>query len=240
MLKPIIEIKPKPQPDKLRLEWGLQVQDGSFLWEYENLTARVYCDPFPDIGTPQLLGSGLDGKQQTRTKGYTIPFPFLELGEGWEKTESGFSPGMPFASPQGKCYPLHFKGLTPEPDAVVGYIPVECPISSTDWLDKPVTIWVEFGYTDGGAFHSVHTSERFTFGKAEAGSPEEKALPDVKIPDDERVTRRGAAPKLMISYARADMQKYGINEVALRLNKQHYYHQLPLSVIRRIARSPIW
>ena len=221
----VTEIKPKPQPDKLRLEWGLPVEDGRFLWEHDNLTVRVYCDPFPDIGTPQLLGSGLDGKQQTRTKGYVIPFPFLELGEGWETTESAFRPGMPFASSRGKCYPLHFKlkGVSPEPDAVVGYIPVAFPISSTDWLDRPVTIWAEFGYVDGDTFHRVHTSERFQFGKAETGSPADKVLPDIDIPDDERVTHRGAAPKLMISYARADMQKHGINEVALRLNRQHYY-----------------
>ena len=108
--KSILEVRVKFDTDSLLVEWGMQVNDHKWLFQYPMLEVRLYVDPFPDFGRPELMNSPLPDRSTTIGKSFGIPYtPFTIYRE---VAGPAFLPGTVFADADGKCYPVTLD-LTP-------------------------------------------------------------------------------------------------------------------------------
>ncbi len=222
MPAPITEVTIKPAPDKLRLEWGLPVEDGSWVWDQPHLEVRLYCRPFPDFGKPTLLDMDLDGTEITHTSGGMFKLPFVDITVGKDKSRSAFRPGTVTADPTGKYYPLHFDlhDAHIPPDGVICHPAVEWPVDG-NWLEQPFACWVVFGYTARGEFIPVNQEPPYEH-RPEGKAADERLPDDVPtVPREQRVQRRAESPKLFISYSHNDL--FPVNSITKRLNDEFYY-----------------
>ena len=159
MPEPIVEVSVRPAADKLRLEWGLSVGGGQWLWSQPQLEVHLYCEPFPTTyGNPELIHAGLEGFTTTYTgqAGFHIPIVPVDWTFGKEKGRGGFYAQPVSSDSEGRYFPLHLHldEITPG-DAAVRYFPIEWPVDAT-WLCQPFRWWVEFGYrTHSGKFIQV-------------------------------------------------------------------------------------
>jgi formylglycine-generating enzyme required for sulfatase activity/energy-coupling factor transporter ATP-binding protein EcfA2 len=214
----ILEVRAKFAPDSLLIEWGMPVSDRKWAFPHDKLEVRLYADPFPDFGRPELMNSPLPDRQTTFSKSFPIPLTPFTIGR--EVTSSAFLPGTVFADPDGKCYPaaLDLAQIDIPAGAVITYPALRWP-APVGWLKTPHIITVRFGATVGGKFEKVG---EFSFSSAEAVS-DQPVLPDVVLPAEsaQRIRRRGAAPKIFISYSRRDIVL--ASNMAYALNRKHYY-----------------
>lgn len=190
MPEPIIEVSVKPSADKLRLEWGMVIEDGRWLWGQPHLEVHLYCEPFPPgYGNPELIHTGLDSIQTTHTgqAGLRTSFVPVEWTFGKEKTRSGFFTRRVTSDGEGRYFPLylHLEDVTPG-EGPVEYFPVEWPVDA-GWLSKPFKWWVDFGYRPRGKFKRV----------VRVASPVE-TLPS----GSETKVDPATAPRVFISYQR--------------------------------------
>lgn len=223
MPDPITEVKLTTTAEGLRLEWGMPVADGTrrWLWPGRTVEVRLYCAPYPAFGKPELLTANLDGRHTTRGVSFTIPFAEIGLGFTGEVTESAFRPGLPAADPSGRFYPvtLTFNPADIPDGGVICYPSLIWTVSSPDWLKQPFTAWAVFGHSERGTFIPIY--ELPPVEHKPEGVPALPAVAEEPLPESERVRRRGATPKLFISYSRHDLA--AVNNIARRLGNEHYY-----------------
>lgn len=214
----IVEVRAKFDAESLLIEWGMPVSDRKWVFPYNQLEVRLYADPFPDFGRPELMNSPLPDRQTTFSKSFAIPLTDFTVGR--EATSSAFLPGTVFADPDGKCYPavLDLTQIDIPAGAVITYPALRWPVPA-GWLKTAHTITVHFGATVRGKFKIV---EQFSFSSAEAVS-DQPVLPDIVLPVEsaKRIRRRGATPKVFISYSRRDIVL--ASNMAYALNRKHYY-----------------
>jgi hypothetical protein len=221
MSAPIVEVRIKPSSNRLRLEWGLTVQDHKWVWDQPKIEIRLYCRPYPDFGKPTLLDTDLDDLHTTYTSSGAFKIPFIDVTVGKEKSRGGFRPGMVAADPTGKYYPVEIDLSDVEIPAggVICYPAVEWPVGSA-WLEKPFDCWAVFGYTARGEFLPVHQVPPYEH--RPEGAPSHPVLPDIPtVPYEDRVRRRGATRRLFISYRHTDI--FAVNQIARRLSDEFYY-----------------
>ncbi|MEQ8673153.1 MAG: SUMF1/EgtB/PvdO family nonheme iron enzyme [Aggregatilineales bacterium] len=217
----IVEVRLTPRENSLRLAWGMTVAEGKWLWGRKQLEVRLYCQPFPDFGKAELTDMPLSDRERVYGSSFSLPFINLGYQLNKEVNRNAFRTGTVFASPDGKCYPLYFD-LEDEDlpaGAVVTYPAVEWEVKTPDWLKEAHTFWVDFGYTLGNTFYPVGDRHRYEYTPDE--NKADTTLPDVTISKDQRVQRRGAAPKLFVSYSHANTSQ--VAPLAQRLSREQYY-----------------
>lgn len=220
----IVEVRAKFESGSLLIEWGMPVSDGKFLFPYKQLEVRLYADPFPDFGRPELMNSPLPDRQYSRNRNINIPQFFslpVGLSFGDETSKTDFRIGYVSDDVnRNKYYPVTLN--LDKKDIPAGgytiYPAISWPVPA-GWLKTPRTITVLFGSMVKGKFEIV---EQFNFSSTEAVS-EQPVLPDVMLPVEsaKRIRRRGATPKLFISYSRRDIVL--ASNMAYALNRKHYY-----------------
>ena len=218
MTEPILEVKIKPLEDKLRLSWGMAVENGKYAWKPGSLQVRLYAEPFDDLnfGKPELMNMQAATKETSSS--ISIPIANLLTFSG-EKSNQAFRAGTVFSDPHGRCFPVHLdlSDETVPAGAVIAYPIIEWPAD----MSHSFTAWVQFGYEKNDRFEVVHRAGPFVH-HPDADTEEDIKLPTVEIvPDEERAHRRGAAPRLFISYAHHNMGQ--VNEIATRLSNEFYY-----------------
>ena len=221
MTEPIVEVRLQVTSDSLQLEWGMPVtKDRKWQWPHQELEVRLFCDPFPNLGKPELLNTPIEHRESTYGYGLNFGLPFelkfLSFSANREFTQSRFEPGAVFASPDGKCYPvtLRLRHEDIPAEGVICYPLVKWPVETEDWLKSARLFWVQFGYTKDGRFNEV---ERETF-RQEPNAPDKHVLPDISVPESERPRRRAATPKIFISYSRHNL--YTVKPIARRLGDE--------------------
>ena len=224
MTQPILEVTLRPTATGLRLEWGMPVENRQKRWVYDRreLEVRLYCRPFLDFAKPELLNMSADAR--TTTRGASFVVPFLDgLSLYGESSKSGFRPGVTTADAIGKFYPVMFTLSADDipTGGAITYPALEWQVTTPDWEKQAFSAWVVFGYTDRDTFIPVHETPPL-----EVTPPEGAKLPD--LPDDtptveqkRRVRRRGATPRLFISYSRTDT--FAVNKIAYDLSDRYYY-----------------
>jgi formylglycine-generating enzyme required for sulfatase activity len=215
MTEPIIEIRFQINDDSIQLEWGMTVTDDhKWQWTHPSLEVRLFCDPFPNLGKPQLLNTPIE--HRSSTYGLTFDVPFLPFSATREATASSFRPGTVFASPAGKCYPvtLQLSDQDIPTDGVICYPLLKWPVEIKDWLKSSHLFWVQFGYTQDDSFIEVMQQ---TF-QQKPDMPKSAVLPDISVPDAERPRHRAASPKIFISYSRHNL--YTVQPIVRRLGDE--------------------
>ena len=226
MPEPIVEIKVTPSTDKLRLEWGMTVADGKWLWTHPHLEVHFYCEPFPTTyGNPGLIHTGLDSIQTTHTgqAGFRIPFVPVDWSFGKEKTRSGFLTRRVTSDAEGRYFPLYLHlGDVPPGDGPIEYFPVEWPVDAA-WASQPFRWWVDFGYRARSKFERF---KRFTQPSGVEHTPAPTATVDA-----------ATAPHVFISYQREAEET--AHDVHQYLERAGFRVWQDVDNIRHTARWPV-
>jgi hypothetical protein len=165
MPEPIVEVQLLPQENTLHLSWGMNVEEGKWLWPHKTLELRLYCEPFPLFGQVQIQHMAMRSRTDNTTVSGGLPF-FSNIGvsHGKEISEDAFRPTGVIADPEGKCYTLLFDlvKIDVPAGAVVMYPSVEWSVNTPNWLNETRTFWMHFGHTENGVFHKIHSTEPFS------------------------------------------------------------------------------
>jgi len=158
MPEPIVEVDVKRARDKLRLEWGMSIDAGKWLWDHPHLEVRFYCAPFPaTYGNPELIHIGLEhlGTTHTSSGSFRIPIVPVDWSIGKEKSRGAFLAKPVTSDGEGRYFPLYLLLDDIKPgDGAVQYFPVEWPVDEA-WLRSDFRWWVDFGFQGRTGFERV-------------------------------------------------------------------------------------
>lgn len=207
MPESIVSVTLKLSPNRLRLEWGMRIEKGQFVFPLDVLQVRLYCRPFLDFGEPRLIFPPLSRIAYTRTRGTEgsaqagitqVLGGSIGGSAGWGVTQEAFRPGAP-TEPEGERYgyyplELHLKHIRRTTNNGTVWAKVEWPIED-DWMAGSLRCWASLGYlvpmpgSQVGDYTEVATSA--VYHHAPASEPEPAVTVDPAI-----------APSVFISYER--------------------------------------
>lgn len=174
-IESVTEVKIDARQNAIDLTWGIPTnQEHMTNASHGVIEVRLYCNPFPDFGVPQLKNATFTNRQHTNEiSGQLSFFEVLSIGIVKGNTRSAFRSGLTTLDLVGKYLPIYIE-LDAEdvPSGTLGVYPsVEFPIATTNWLDVEREIRVVFVFHGVRPLESPRIYESIMLHRPNSGTP---------------------------------------------------------------------